>query len=150
MDIQEQLRAIDAQYSAREPLPSGILAKDADTMTTSTGDTIRLKGVNARETSKFLPGKKIEGSQLGADTQTKGMEDIIREGYTRPILTGEKDIYGRQLGDFTNASGKRLSVEALQRGIIDPYQTMDKEQQGALYLGDLSIVTGKQIGRAHV
>lgn len=146
MDIQEQLRAIDAQYSAKEPLPSGISAKDADTLTTSTGDTIRLKGVNARETSKFLPGKKIEGSQLGADTQTRGMEDIIREGYTTPILTGEKDIYGRQLGDFTNQAGKRLSVEALQRGIIDPYHTMDKEQQGALYLGDLERATRKKQG----
>jgi len=134
-DLQDRLRAIIDEDTT---LPGGMTAKDADTLALLDGQALRLKGVDARETAKFIPGVKIQGSQLGADTQTKLVEQTMREeGYNTPLLLAEKDIYGRQLGDVTKDTGARLTTRLLEQGYIDPYTTMDRQQATALTIGRL-------------
>jgi endonuclease YncB( thermonuclease family) len=134
-DLQDRLRAIINEDTT---LPGGMTAKDADTLALLDGQALRLKGVDARETAKFIPGSKIEGSQLGADTQTKLVEKTMREeGYNIPVPLAEKDVYGRQLGDVTTDTGARLTTRLLEQGFIDPYTTMDRQQETALTMGRL-------------
>ena len=134
-DLQDELRAI---INRDDSLPGGMTAKDADTLALLDGQALRLKGVDARETAKFIPGVKIQGSQLGADTQTKLVEQTMREeGYNVPVPLAEKDVYGRQLGDVTKDTGARLTTRLLEQGYIDPYTTMDRQQATALTMGRL-------------
>jgi len=69
--------------------------KDADTFTTADGTPVRMRGINAAETSKVDPRRgTFEGSQPGADTQTKIVGDIARQGnFTTPVVTEEVDKY---------------------------------------------------------
>jgi hypothetical protein len=129
----EDLRNI---VSRKPDLPAGIKVKDADTVVAPTGESIRLQGINARETAKFQPDQ-IKGAQLGADTQTKIMEDLIREGnYTTPMFTGEQS-YKREVGDLVNPSGNRLTSEALKLGYVDPTTSTDAGQYTSMYMGNL-------------
>ena len=145
-DLQDELRAI---INRDDSLPGGMTAKDADTLALLEGQALRLKGVDARETAKFIPGVKIQGSQLGADTQTKLVEQTMREeGYNTPLLLAEKDIYGRQLGDVTKDTGARLTTRLLEQGYIDPYTTMDRQQATALTMGRLD--RAKRRGQSNI
>lgn len=123
-------------FSRKSDLPGGISAKDADTMVTPSGESIRLQGINARETAKFQPNQ-IKGSQLGADTQTKIMEDLIREGnYTTPVFKGEQS-YKREVGDLVDPLGRRLTTKALEMGVVDPTTSTDAGQYTSMYMGSL-------------
>lgn len=111
--------------------------KDADTFRTPEGVDVRIQGINARETSKFLPGK-IQGSQLGADTQTKLVGDIAREGgFVNPVLSDKKDIYDRTIGDLSNESGQLLSNKLAEAGITELGVDATPDQYNATYMGRL-------------
>jgi len=131
--LDEELRQI---FSRKSDLPGGISLKDADTMVTPTGESIRLQGVSARETAKFQPNQ-IKGSQLGADFQTAIMENLISEGnYTTPVFTGDKS-YKREVGDLVDPAGKRLTSKALELGYVDPTTSTDAGQYTSMYMGSL-------------
>jgi hypothetical protein len=122
--------------SKESNLPQGISTKDADTFVAPTGESIRLQGINARETAKFQPGQ-IKGSQLGADTQTRLMEGLIREGeYTTPAFSGDKS-YKREVGELVSPSGTRLTSKALELGYVDPTTSTDAGQYNAMYMGNI-------------
>lgn len=131
--LDEEIKQI---LSRKSDLPGGISVKDADTMVAPTGESIRLQGINARETAKFQPGN-IKGSMLGADTQTRMMEDLIRQGnYTTPVYAGEKS-YKREVGELVNPAGGRLTSKALEMGIVDPTTSMDAGQYNAMIMGNI-------------
>ena len=116
----------------------GMSLKDADTLVTPDNKTIRLSGVNARETAKFMPEKKIEGSELGADRQTELVnQEIESGGYNKPVYGGQKDVYARELGDLENAQGQRLTNTLLNKGYIAPDRSVSREQLQYLSFGRL-------------
>ena len=104
-----------------------IRLKDADTVALP-DSTLRLQGINTRETAKFLPGK-IEGSQLGANTQTELVAQTIREGgFNTPELSNKKDVFGRELGDLYSG-GRALTNELLSKGYTDLYKENTESQR---------------------
>jgi hypothetical protein len=129
----EDLRNI---VSRKPDLPTGIKVKDADTVVAPTGESIRLQGINARETAKFQPNQ-IKGAQLGADFQTNIMENLISEGnYTTPTFTGDQS-FKREVGDLVNPAGNRLTSEALKLGYVNPTTSTDAGQYTSMYMGNL-------------
>jgi len=109
--------------------------KDADTVNFVDEENenvpIRLQGVNAAETGKLFPGdsREIKGSQPGADLQTELTRQTINEGgYFKPVLSGEQDDKGRELGDLSSGSQK-LTNELLEKGYVDLGRSPSVEQQ---------------------
>lgn len=120
--------------------------KDADTFSTPEGTDVRIQGINASETSKFL-SKKQEGSQLGSDTQTKLVGDIARQGgYTTPVLSDTKDKYDRTVGDLANPEGQLLSNKLLESGFVNPDVGATPDQYNSLYMGRLERAKRKNEG----
>jgi len=124
--------------SRKSDLPGGISLTDADTVVTPSGESIRLQGINARETAKFPNDlSQSKGAQPGAYTQNRLIEDVIREGnFATPVLTQDKS-YERTLGDLADPSGRRLTNKALEMGIVDPTIDTTREQYNAMYMGNL-------------
>jgi hypothetical protein len=111
--------------------------KDADTMQLDTGTTLRVPGINARESGKLKEDGFVP-PQLGADTQTGLVRDIInQEGFTNPVLGTDKDVYNRNLGELTDANGRRLSNRLLESGYVDPSTSVTSDQLNSMYLGRL-------------
>lgn len=112
-----------------------IRLKDADTVSLP-DSTLRLQGINTRESAKFLPGK-IKGAQLGADTQSELVAETIKGGgFTTPELSGTKDIYGRKLGDLYSG-GRALTNELLYKGYTDLYKESTPSQRTSEAYGKL-------------
>jgi hypothetical protein len=112
-----------------------IKLKDADTVSLP-DSTLRLQGINTRESAKFLPGK-IKGAQLGADTQSELVADTIKGGgFTTPEISGKKDIYGRDLGDLYSG-GRALTDELLYKGYTDLYKENTPTQRTSEAYGKL-------------
>jgi len=111
--------------------------KDADTIQLDTGTTLRVPGINARESGK-LKEEGFLAPQLGADTQTGLVRDIInKEGFTNPALGTDTDVYNRNLGELTDANGRRLSNRLLESGYVDPSTSVTSDQLNSMYLGRL-------------
>jgi len=111
--------------------------KDADTILLDNGTTLRVPGINARESGK-LKEEGFIAPQLGADTQTGLVRDVInQEGYATPSLGTSKDIYKRNLGELTDANGKPLSNRLLELGYVDPSISVTQQQTDSAYLGRL-------------
>jgi hypothetical protein len=115
------------------------ILKDADTFTTPEGTAVRIRGINAAETSK-VDSKRgaFEGSQPGADTQTAIVGNVARQGnFTTPVVTGEIDKFGRVMGDLTDPYGNKLSTKLLEMGVVNPSLTPTVDQTNAMYWGRL-------------
>jgi len=111
--------------------------KDADTLQLDTGTNVRVPGINARESGK-LTEEGFVAPQLGADTQTGLVRDIInKEGFMNPALGKDKDVYDRNLGELTDAKGRRLSNRLLESGYVDPSTSVTNDQLNSMYLGRL-------------
>jgi len=123
--------------------------KDADTFTTDTGEDIRIQGINAAETSKIDPSKKLyQGFQPGADMQTMIVADVARKGgFTNPIVTENKDQYGRSLGDLTDPYGNKLSNKLLEMGVVNPSLDVSREQLTSSAFGALERAQRKFEGK---
>jgi len=117
----------------------GNTLKDADTFTTTDGTPVRMRGINAAETSKVDPRRgTFEGSQPGADTQTKIVGDIARQGnFTTPVVTEEVDKYNRRMGDLADPYGNKLTTRLLEMGVVNPSLTPTLDQTNAMYWGRL-------------
>ncbi len=113
--------------------------KDADTFTTADGTAVRMRGINAAETSKVDSSRgTFEGSQPGADMQTKIVGDIARQGnFTTPVVTEEVDKYNRKMGDLTDPYGNKLTTKLLEMGVVNPSLTPTLDQTNAMYWGRL-------------
>ena len=113
--------------------PGGGYIKDADTVTTADGTTIRLRGVNAREVQGTNDETGMpKGETMGAELQQKFTKELIdKNNLSVPILYGPKDKYKRALGDLTNPEGSEtLTGLQIKAGIVDPLlQTPEQETQ---------------------
>lgn len=111
--------------------------KDADTILLDNGTTLRVPGINARESGK-LKEEGFIAPQLGADTQTGLVRNVInQEGYTTPSLGTSTDVYKRNLGELTDANGKPLSNRLLELGYVDPSISVTQDQMNSAYMGRL-------------
>lgn len=103
--------------------PSGVYFKDADTFVTPDGKTVRLINANAYETQKT--GKTAgaySGSQTGSEEQLKIAKRVAFEnGFNKPVLSGKKDKYLRELGDLMNDKGETFSQYMISNGLMDQY-----------------------------
>jgi hypothetical protein len=117
----------------------GNTLKDADTFTTADGTSVRMRGINAAETSKVDSSRgAFEGSQPGADMQTKIVGDVARQGnFTTPVVTEEVDKYNRKMGDLADPYGNKLTTKLLEMGVVNPSLTPTLDQSNAMYWGRL-------------
>lgn len=102
-------------------LPDGLYLKDADTVALPGGGAMRFKGFNAGETLKLTKDGDVKAAHVGADTQHNFVHKLLTEGgYTKPVLSGEKDRHGRDLGDLVNDKGESGTQAILASGIVAP------------------------------
>lgn len=106
----------------------GISLKDADTLVTPETPSLRLQGINAAETAKFMPGN-IKGVQPGADLQTQLVRQTIEEGDYSATKPFGKEYYNRDLGDLYSPSGRSLTNELLYKGYVDTAKDATEEQR---------------------
>jgi hypothetical protein len=121
-----------ASDTSEYELPGGITSKDGDTFLMPDGRTMRLQGVDTAETQKIgKTAASFTPSQLGADTQSQYVRDIIRnKGFSTPTFSGQKDEYGRDIGDLVNDKGQRLSSYLLNNRLATPLMPTNDQMTG--------------------
>jgi endonuclease YncB( thermonuclease family) len=108
--------------------PSGIQVLDGDTVALPTGERVRMLGINTEETAKFNKDK-VSSGYAGADEQTKILHNAIKVGgFNRPVLSGDKDRYDRNVGDLVDESGRSLTQHMLNNGYAMPNKYTTPEQ----------------------
>jgi len=123
----DDLAADTPDYS----LPGGGYLKDGDTIVDPQGRNVRIQGVNAYETQKFLKSK-TSGSQLGADTQAKIVHDLITQGgFNQYKVSKKKDLYGRYIGTMVNDKGEDLGTHLLSAGLASPMEADENQLRSA-------------------
>jgi len=95
---------------------------DGDTIFNSkTGKSIRLDGIDTRETAKFIKEKPYSESEIGADSATSYIASLANEyGFNREVYSGEKGYYDRDLGDLYNADGESFVQTLIKAGVVSP------------------------------
>ena len=95
---------------------------DGDTLFNSkTGKSIRLDGIDTRETAKFIKEKPYSEAEVGADSATAYIHSLANEyGFTKEVYTGEQGYYGRDLGDLHNADGESFVQTLIRSGVVSP------------------------------
>ena len=97
---------------------------DGDTLSDdpkARGKSYRIKGFDAFEKDSVYVDDDGEyvykrGESLG-NVDTKTIAEIIKKGNFKPNYTAEKDVYNRELVDFTNDRGQDLVKELYRHGI---------------------------------
>jgi len=97
---------------------------DGDTLSDdpkARGKSYRIKGFDAFEKDSVYVDDNGEyvykrGESLG-NVDTKTIAEIIKKGNFKPNYTAEKDVYNRELVDFTNDRGQDLVKELYRHGI---------------------------------
>jgi len=119
---------------------------DADTVRTPEGD-IRIQGVNAYEQDKIKDGMWVPG-QVGGIEATQLTDTLAKKhGFTQPVSTGEKDVFGRYLGDMVNPeTGELLSNKMLESGLANTSLYSSKEQLYAEMQGRLDRLRRQEAG----
>ena len=94
---------------------SGYTIIDGDTLLTPEGQRIRIANINTREMSQPFQGKEGEA---GAEQQRKALDYLVNKaGYNLPLTSQGKDVYDRDVQDFQNADGQKLSTVMLRSGL---------------------------------
>ena len=95
---------------------------DGDTLKNSqTNQRIRLRGIDTRETAKFLKESGFGESELGGDEATAYLWDLARKhGFNRVVTTGKQGFHGRDLGDLVNEDGHSFVDTLLRTGVVSP------------------------------
>jgi hypothetical protein len=108
---------------------------DGDTLKDSaTGGSIRLRGMDSRETAKIINGQ-YQAGEAGADAATAYNWSLAQKGgFNRVVTTGEKDLYGRDIGDLQNADGHSFVDTLIRTGVsqLTKYNT-DADVNNSLY-----------------
>lgn len=107
----------DERYSRAGAVPP-LKFKDADTVDLPGTKGLRIQGINAPETGKLKHGIYTPG-QIGGERTTANVQFIADQGgYNKPVLSGKKDAYKRELGDMVNAEGQSLSKYLTDTGVV--------------------------------
>jgi endonuclease YncB( thermonuclease family) len=108
---------------------------DGDTLKDSdTGQSIRLRGMDSRETAKILNGKTKAG-EAGGDAATAYNWSLAQKGgFNKVVLSGETDIYGRAIGDLQDKDGHSFADTLIRTGVsqLTKYST-DEDVSMSLY-----------------
>ena len=93
--------------------------KDGDTLgNTETGEDIRFRGIDTRETAKFLEDSGFQGGELGGDAATAYLWSLAnKHGFNQVVKTGEKGKFDRDIGDLQNAAGESFVDTLLKTGV---------------------------------
>ena len=90
---------------------------DADTLYDPELGKVRLKGINAPETTKVLDGR-IERGEVGGVETTEVVHNLANDlGFTNIRPTGEVGPYGRATVDLLDERGRSLSTMLAQQDI---------------------------------
>lgn len=94
---------------------------DGDTIKDSTtGESVRLRGIDTRETAKFLKDSGFQEGELGGDAATAYIWSLAnKHGFNRVVKTGETGIHGRDIGDLVNAEGHSFVDTLIRTGVVD-------------------------------
>ena len=96
---------------------SGAKFIDADTVYSPEHGSVRLKGINAPETTKVVDGMIKRGEVGGVET-TAAVHQLANDlGFTNVTLTGEVGPYGRATGDLLDERGRSFSTMLAQQDI---------------------------------
>ena len=82
--------------------------------------------------------RQITGAQGGGDITTDITGQIIKDGgFTNYHDTGQRELYGRPIGDLTNADGQSLSNTLLKHGVVYPTNYTTEASKGIEAIGGL-------------
>ena len=108
---------------------------DGDTLKdSSTGKSIRLRGMDSRETAKIINGQ-YQAGEAGADAATAYNWGLAQKGgFNKVVYTGEIDKYGRAIGDLHDADGNSFADTLIRTGVsqLTKYAS-DDEVTSSLY-----------------
>jgi len=99
---------------------------DADTIRDESGETYRLKGVDAPETVK-LYGNQIKPGTVGGELNSNLVDLAKANGFNTVIKTGEKGKYGREIFDLQDKAGRSFSEQLLRQGVLKTTGYTDNE-----------------------
>jgi len=102
---------------------------DGDTIKDSvTGESVRLRGIDTRETAKFLKDAGFKEGELGGDTAAAYIWNLAnKHGFTNVVKSGDVGKHGRSIGDLQNADGHSFVDTLLKTGVVGPsvFSTQD-------------------------
>lgn len=95
---------------------------DGDTIKDSeTGKSVRLRGIDTRETAKFLKDSGYEEGELGGNAATAYIQNLAnKHGFNRVVTSGEFGEFDREMGDLQNAEGHSFVDTLLRTGVVSP------------------------------
>jgi len=101
---------------------SGFVTVDGDTFKNKeTGEKIRLRGIDLAETNKVVADKGFIRGEGGGDVTKVIVSALFNKyGFTNPVITDEKDSYGRNIGDMVDDQGNSGTDFLIASGIATP------------------------------
>lgn len=118
------------QTDTTRDLSPDVTFVDADTVRDSQG-SVRLQGLDAPEVDKLLRGDdgtvRAQAGQVGGQVTADQVAKLAKEmGFTHVQRSGEKDPFGRDIGDLINPqTGESFRTRLLQEGIVSVHGEYD-------------------------
>jgi hypothetical protein len=111
---------------------------DGDTVayTDSYGNkgSVRFGFGDAGETAKITPDGVFSAGSYAGSTQFEEINKLAQsQGFNKIVITGDKDPYGRQVGDLENAAGQRFSEKLITENIVKPSMYLGEGVQDKQY-----------------
>ena len=109
---------------------------DGDTIKDSeTGESVRLRGIDTRETAKFLKSYGFQEGELGGDAATAYIWDLAnKHGFNRVVRSGDEGEFRRSLGDLVNSEGHSFVDTLLRTGVVSPSRfSTESDLQSAMW-----------------
>ena len=96
--------------------------------------SVRFGFGDAGETAKITPDGVFSAGSYAGSTQYEEIAKLAQsQGFNKIVITGEKDLYGRQVGDLENAAGQRFSEKLITENIVKPSMYMGEGVQEKQY-----------------
>jgi len=125
---------------------------DGDTVRDSSGNSIRIAGIDTPEvahTRDVYTEERFRGTAAGAVT-TEVVADLARKkGFTEVVISDEKGVYGRNIGDLRNPeTGELYSQWAIKNGLAPLRKGASVGQETSFWEGIAERQSGTQDGDA--
>ena len=96
--------------------------------------SVRFGFGDAGETAKITPDGVFSAGSYAGSTQYEEIAKLAQsQGFNKIVITGEKDPYGRQVGDLENSAGQRFSEKLITENIVKPSMYMGEGVQEKQY-----------------
>jgi len=95
---------------------------DGDTIKDSeTGESVRLRGIDTRETAKYLKDSGFQEGELGGNAATAYIWDLAnKHGFNKVVKSGSKGQFDRAIGDLQDSDGNSFVDTLLRTGVVAP------------------------------